>query len=166
MESDHKRQTRMDRGLRLIVFYKVVKAVSAWSACVLLLVLMWTGKMEQMHVAAEVLRDHMTNAVSLALARLAVAALTVPRLHLAILALSIDGTFTFFEAWALRRGFWWALWLVLIGTATFLPFEIVLLAKGIKIGRLIVFIINAVIVVYLARRTWREHRVRNTAPPL
>lgn len=155
----------MDRGLRLIVIYKVVKAAFAWSACGLLLVLMGTGKMNQMHEAAMVLRDNMTHAISLALAKLVVTALTVPRFHLAILALFLDGTSSLVEAWALRRGFWWAPWLVLIGTAALLPFEVVLLARGIKIGRLIVFSINVAIFVYLARRTWREHHARHTHSP-
>lgn len=151
----------MDVGLRVILIYKIVRVATAWSACVLLLVLLKNGKMDQMHASAEVLRDHMTNAVSLGLAKLAVAALTVPGLHRAILALFIDGAFTFFEAWALQRRYWWGPWLILIGTAAFLPFEIALLARGIKIGRLVVFAINVAIFVYLARRTWREHRIRN-----
>lgn len=153
---------RMDRGMRLIVIYKVVKAASAWIACGVLLVLIRAGKMDQMHEAAVVLRDNMTHALSLALAKLLVTVLTVPHFHLAILALSIDGSFSCFEAWALYRGFRWAFWLVLIGTAVFLPFEVVLLARGIKIGRLIVFVINVAIFVYLARRAWRQHQARNT----
>jgi uncharacterized membrane protein (DUF2068 family) len=158
-------EIEMDSGLRLIVFYKMVKAISAWCACGVLLVLLGTGKMHQMHEAAMVLRDQMTNGISLGLTKLLVAALTVPRFHLAILALSIDGTFSFVEAWSLRRRFWWAPWLVLIGTATLLPFEITLLARGIRIGRVIVFAINATIFVYLAQRTWREHRAAVNSTP-
>lgn len=154
-----------DRGLRIIVIYKIVRAVASWIGGAILLVLVATGRTAQMHDAAVVLRDHMTHAISLAVARFLVDALTARHIMVAAVALAIDGGFAYLEGWALHRRFWWGPWLILIATAALLPFEVVLLIRRFRFGRVIVFVINLAIFIYIARRTWREHTERNTVRP-
>jgi uncharacterized membrane protein (DUF2068 family) len=79
-------------------------------------------------------------------------------LEIGALALLCEGAFTSFEGWSLYRGYRFAPWLVLIATAAFLPFEVYEIAQRVRAGRVLVFVVNVAIVVYLARRNWRERR--------
>src|SRR5262245_55513707 len=123
------------RGLQLITDYKIARGVIAWVACILLLVLSARGQIEQIHDAAVSMRANVTHTAVLKLARFLAEITSVPKVNVAAMALALDGAFSFFEAWALRRRFWWAPWLVLISTGSLLVVEIILLAHGIKLGR-------------------------------
>src|SRR5689334_1711317 len=79
-------------------------------------------------------------------------------LELGALALTIDGVFVLFEGWSLRRGFRWAPWLVVVATAALLPFEIFEILRRVRAGRVVIFLANVAVVVYLVQRRLREGR--------
>ena len=79
-------------------------------------------------------------------------------LALLLLALAVDGAFTAFEAFALRRGYAWAPWLVVVATSLLLPFELFELLKAPHLLRLTLLLLNAAIAAYLARSAVREGR--------
>ncbi|MBI5545299.1 MAG: DUF2127 domain-containing protein [Deltaproteobacteria bacterium] len=54
---------------------------------------------------------------------------TPGRLHLAALAIGLDGVLTGVEGWSLRRGYRWAPWLVIAATGSLLPWELVELSR-------------------------------------
>lgn len=84
---------------------------------------------------------------------------TTPRgLEVVAAALVADGAFTSFEGWSLYRGYAFAPWLVVIATASFLPFEIYEMAEGLRLGKVLLLAVNVAVVVYLVRRTLRERR--------
>ena len=58
----------------------------------------------------------------------------------------------------MHRGYSWAAWLVVGATGLLLPVEIVEIIRHVKLGRVVIFIVNAAIVVYLARGAWHAHQ--------
>jgi uncharacterized membrane protein (DUF2068 family) len=77
---------------------------------------------------------------------------------LTILALLLDGLLTLLEGWALYRGFPWAPWLVVIATGSLLPFEVAALARRLRVGRLLILLVNLAVVTYLGVRAMRQIR--------
>jgi uncharacterized membrane protein (DUF2068 family) len=75
-------------------------------------------------------------------------------------AIAGDGVFSAFEGWALLRGFRWAPWVVVVATATLIPFEVVAIVRHRRIGRFVLLAVNLAIVAYLAWRARREHAER------
>ena len=139
-------------GLRLVVGYKIVRAILTSVAALVLLGLAATGKTRELHEAAVVMRDHVTHAWTVALARALVNALSARHVFLAALALFLDGALALVEGWTLHRRLWWGPWLVLVTTGSLLPFEIVLLVRRFKLGRLALLVVNLAICLYLGRR--------------
>jgi uncharacterized membrane protein (DUF2068 family) len=82
------------------------------------------------------------------------------KLIFTILALSGDGLFTALEAWALASRRWWGPWLVVAATASLLPFEVYEFLRVPRASRAVIFVLNLVILAYLARRALKEHRAR------
>src|SRR6266699_2377560 len=76
-----------DPGLRWVARYKVVRAIFAWLVAAALLVLAATGRTQELHEAALVLRHQVAHAWTLVLARLLVDALSARHLYLAAVAL-------------------------------------------------------------------------------
>lgn len=154
-------------GLRLLVGYKIVRAILTCLAALVLLGLAATGKTRELHEAAVVMRDHVTHAWTVALARALVNALSARHLFLAALALFLDGALALVEGWTLHRRLWWGPWLVLVTTGSLLPFEIVLLVRRFKLGRLALLVVNLAIFVYLLLHLLlylrRRARARTTA---
>jgi uncharacterized membrane protein (DUF2068 family) len=146
---------RREIGLRLIILYKLVKGVLALVGAVALILGVKAGLGHKLDEVAEQLRHH-ARAWSLALADAIMRAAT--NLQVVAAALALDGAFTLFEGVGLARGWWWAPWLVVIGTGSFLPLEVVALVRHATIGRALLLVVNGAIVVYLARRLWRERR--------
>jgi uncharacterized membrane protein (DUF2068 family) len=70
---------------------------------------------------------------------------------LALLSLAYAAVFVV-EGVGLVRGRRWAEWLTVFVTASFIPFEVYELARHFGPGRLTALVLNAAIVVYLARR--------------
>src|SRR5439155_6458384 len=75
-------------------------------------------------------------------------------------ALVLDGALSAIEAWALHRRKMWGEWLVVLASASLMPFEIWRVVRRPRIGGFILLGINVVVVVYLARRIrWqRSHQ--------
>jgi uncharacterized membrane protein (DUF2068 family) len=108
------------------------------------------------------LRHHITHgwAAHLAalLAPLLAAQSTSRRILFAISALGLDGLLTGVEGWALHTGRTWGAWLVVATTGSLLPFEVYEFIRVLRWSRLLIFVINVAILVYLVRRAWREHK--------
>jgi len=49
-----------------------------------------------------------------------------------------------------------------IATSSLLPFEVVAIVRHRRVGRMVLFIANVAIVVYLARRAAKKYRARKT----
>jgi uncharacterized membrane protein (DUF2068 family) len=150
---------RRERGLVVIIAYKLVKGGLWLVLGAAVVVLLHLGLGDRLAGWADHLRHH-SRAWSLELADLLVRAATRRGLWTLVVALFADGVFTLVEGWALMRGHWWGPWLVVVATSSLLPFEIVALARHPHVSRVALLLVNLVIVVYLARKALREHRQR------
>lgn len=148
--------------LRAIILYKSAKAALQLSMALVLAVWWPLGLPRALLHLSAWLRHHITHgwAAHLAgmLAPLLAAESTSRRILFAIGALSLDGALTGIEAWALHTGRTWGAWLVVATTGSLLPFEVYEFIRVRRWSRLLIFSINVVILVYLARRAWRERR--------
>jgi uncharacterized membrane protein (DUF2068 family) len=148
-----------DRGLVVIIGYKLGKGVLWWIFAGVLVVLMHLGLEDRMLGVADHLRHH-AHVWSLKLAELVVRASTRRGLWTITVALIADGTVSLVEGWALLHGHWWGPWLVVVATGSLLPLEVVSFVHHPHPVRAFVFLANLAIVVYLARTAMRELRVR------
>jgi uncharacterized membrane protein (DUF2068 family) len=148
------------RGVRAIMIYKAVKAVLQLALALLLIVLLPRGLPAELHALAGTLRQHLTHAWALELAALLERGSTPHGVALASLALGLDGSLTAIEAAALRSGRAWGSWLVVAATGALLPFELLELVRSLRPSRALLLIVNLAIVLYLARRAWRERTLR------
>jgi uncharacterized membrane protein (DUF2068 family) len=148
-------------GVRAIVLYKTVKAVLQLAAALILAVLLPLGLAREVHELSVVLRHHFTHGWAVGLAALLERGSRGHGLELTILALGLDGTLTAVEAWALRSGRWWGPWLVVLATASLVPFELYELARRPRLSRAVLLAMNLIIVVYLTYRARREHAGRS-----
>lgn len=148
--------------LRAIILYKSLKAALQLSMAVVLAIWWPLGLPRALLLLSRWLRHHLTHgwAAHLAglLAPLLAAQSTSRRILFAIGALSLDGILTAVEAWALHTGRTWGAWLVVATTGSLLPLEVYEFFRVRRWSRLLIFIINVAIFVYLARRAWRERR--------
>jgi len=143
-------------GLRLIVAYKLVRGTLVLAVS---LMLAWAALGDGgawLRELARTMRHHFAGAWSLHLARWLGIVSTPRRLAIGSTALAVDGVFTLFEAWALRRGFRWARWLVIVATASLLPFEVYEITRAARLGRVLVLLANVAVVLYLIRRHARD----------
>jgi uncharacterized membrane protein (DUF2068 family) len=150
---------KRERGLLLIIAYKLIKGALWFIFAGVLLVMMHMGVGEKLAGLAEHLRHH-SQAWALELALLLTKASTRRGLETLTVALVADGTLTLVEGWALIHGHWWGPWLVVVATGSLLPFEVVALAHHPHFGRALILIVNVAIVAYLVRKAVREHRER------
>jgi uncharacterized membrane protein (DUF2068 family) len=150
---------RRERGLVLIIAYKLVKGGLWFVLAAGILVMMRMGLGDHLLGLAAHLRHH-AHAWSLYLADLAVRASSRQALWTIVVALLADGTLTLVEGWALVHGQWWGPWLVVVATGSLLPFEVLALVRHPHVVRGIVFVVNIAIVAYLARKALREARVK------
>jgi uncharacterized membrane protein (DUF2068 family) len=151
---------RRERGVVLIIAYKVIKG-GLWlvfaTVIVVLMRMGWLG--ERLLGVAEHLRHH-SRAWSLELAELVVRAASRRGLWTIVVALLADGVVSLVEGWALWHGHWWGPWLVVVATGSLLPFEVVAMVRRAHPVRILLFFVNAAIVVYLARKALRERAER------
>jgi uncharacterized membrane protein (DUF2068 family) len=152
-----------DRGLVLIIAYKLVKGVLWLVLAATIVVMMQMGLGDRLLGLAALLRHH-AHAWSLRLADLLVKASTRHSLWTIVVALLADGTMTLVEGWALIHGRWWGPWLVVVATSSLLPFEVVALARHPHVVRGLILVVNLMIVAYLARTALREARVKRLVP--
>jgi len=158
-----RRATRSEIGavepapLRAIIAYKSIKAALQLSIALLLLVCLPLGLPHRLLHLAGWLRYHITQGWAARLAEWIVAGSTGHRILLSIAALGVDGLVTGVEAWALHTGRAWGAWLVVGTAAALLPFEVYEFVRVPHWPRALIFVLNLLIVGYVARRAWREH---------
>ncbi len=146
---------RRERGLVLIIAYKLGKGGLWFIIATLLLVFMRLGLADHLLGIAEHLRMH-ARVWSLELAELVVRAASRRGLWTITVALVADGAFSLLEGWALLRGRVWGKWLVVVSTGSFLPIELIELVRHPHLVRAALLAVNVVIVAYLARKALRE----------
>jgi uncharacterized membrane protein (DUF2068 family) len=152
---------RRERGLVVIIAYKLIKGGLWFILATTILVMMRMGLGHRLLGLADHLRLH-AHVWSLRLADLLVRASSRRALWTIVVALVADGSLTLFEAWALIHGRWWGPWLVVVATAALLPFEVVALVHHPHAIRALVLLVNLAIVGYLGRKALREERVRRS----
>lgn len=156
----HQRSPEDAVGLKLIVGYKFVKASAECLFAGVMLVLGTTNVTADLRAIALSMQHHATEAWSLALAGRFVQAATRRTVVVVVVAASLDGVLSYAEGWVLHRRYRWSRWLVVGATLSFLPFEIIELARRLSAGRVALLIVNVLIVVYLLRhRVEASHEV-------
>jgi uncharacterized membrane protein (DUF2068 family) len=147
---------KVEPALRLIILYKLAKASLGIACSALLWGFLFAGSADRVLGLAADVRHHVTAAWSIRLADAFVSA--ADKRHLVVLAsaLALDGAATLFEWYALRTARPWGAWLVVLTTASLVPFEIVAIFRHRRAGRVVLLMINMAIVVYLVRRTLRK----------
>jgi uncharacterized membrane protein (DUF2068 family) len=150
---------RRERGLVLIIAYKLVKGALWLTLALVVIVMMRMGIGDDLLALAEYLRHH-SRAWSVELADLLVRAATRRGLWTLVVALVADGCMNLVEGWALWRGHWWGPWLVVVATGSLLPLEVVSLVRAVHVSRVVLLVVNVAIVWYLGRKALREHRAR------
>ena len=145
-------------GVRLILSYKLIKAVLQVAAAVVLFYGARHGLTAKLTHFAEQLRHHAVYAGSNLLAR-AILKFTHARHGLVFTAYAAlaDATLSAVEGFALWRGYTWGEWLVVGTTASLIPFEIWALTRHLRVGRVILLLVNVAIVLYLVNRARHRH---------
>ncbi len=146
-----------DPALRAIILYKLVKAALAFASSAVLWGVLVAGHTADVLGLAADLRSHLTAAWSIQLVDAFVSAANKRHLEVVASALTLDGAATLFEWYALRTGRPWGAWVVVLATASLLPFEVAAIARHRHAGRILFFLVNVFIVGYLARRTLKKH---------
>jgi uncharacterized membrane protein (DUF2068 family) len=150
---------RAERGLRLIIVYKVVRGAAALAVAAVMLGCLLSGKAEFLSGVGPRLAHHFAGAWSVSLAKALISATKPGHLWLAALALAMDGAVTLLEGWALHHGHWWGPWLVVVTMSSLLPFELVAIARRFSPWRIAILACNVAIVAYLLRKALSErHR--------
>jgi uncharacterized membrane protein (DUF2068 family) len=140
----------------LIIFYKVFRCLAVWLAAILLATYISTQRIQALRDLIDALTAHLTSGMGNELGHWAERALVAKNAWLVIAGLGVDGAFTLLEAVALIGGYDWGPWLVVIGTSAFLPFEALAWTRHPSIARALLLVLNALVVVYLARRVIRR----------
>ena len=148
-------------GVRVIVVYKLAKCAAELLLGIVLMVLVLTGYVSRAYELASALRHHLVHHWSIKLAELMMRSLTPTRLWWLVAALFGDSAVSGVEGWALAKGYNWGAWLVVAATSLLLPVELIELSHRTTLGRVLLFFINAAIVLYLLKRAMKEHRARH-----
>jgi len=145
-------------GVRLIFVYKILKAVLQVAAAVVLLYGARHGLSASLARFADHLRHHAIHAWSNFVAAALLRFLHAKRsLVWTAFALMGDAVLSGVEGFALWRGYAWGEWLVVATSASLIPFEIFALTRHLRVGRVVLLLLNVVIVLYLLHRA--RHRV-------
>jgi uncharacterized membrane protein (DUF2068 family) len=148
---------RLEGGVRLIVAYKLARAVISFAGAVALGILFASHRLEAMHALAHRLLEHSTTATAIALAKFLLSALEPKHIVIGITALVLDAIVLVIEGWSLLHGKRWGAWVVVAASGSPVPFEIASLVKHFAVGRVAVLVVNVTIVAYLLARAWRMH---------
>jgi uncharacterized membrane protein (DUF2068 family) len=137
-------------GLRLISFYKFTKAAVQVAAAVLLFYGAAHGLNARLAEFAERLREHAVHAWSNVFAA-ALLRFTHSKHSLVFTAYALlaDAVLSGVEGWAIARGHTWGEWLVVLTTAGLIPFELWALMHHVRVGRVVLLVLNLAIVAYL-----------------
>lgn len=149
------------RGLKLIIVYKAIKAPLVL-ALALVLTLNPEGTRQTLEHAARDLSEG--GALLGKLARFIDAHLTRRALSHGALLAWLDGVTTSLEAFLLWRGKAWGDWLVVVGLATLVPFELEAIVRHPTVMRGCAAALNVVVVAYLIRLRLAERRSRRKKP--
>lgn len=147
-------------GLRAITLYKAVKGSVELVLAAGCLVILFGAGLDSALDLAQSLREHLVSGWSTRLADWTLSAATPRHVKITGLALACDGAMTLGEWWCLRERHPWGEWLVVASSGSLLPFEVFELIRGVRLGRVVVFVLNLAIVAYLAAR-----RLKKTAIP-
>jgi uncharacterized membrane protein (DUF2068 family) len=153
-------------GVRVIIAYKIAKAVVQAIAAVGLWLALRAGFAEKLGHAASAFADHAVFPFEARLGRWLSGVSTPSHLHLVALLLGGDALVSAAEGWVLRRGYRWGRWLVVLATASLLPLEIYEIARRPQLPRVLVFLVNLAIVVYLAAGRRDQPLARYPARPV
>jgi uncharacterized membrane protein (DUF2068 family) len=137
------------RGVRLIIAYKLATALAEFIVGASLWLIGLTDLTEELNAAATIIRHHVAEVWSIALAERVIHAATARNLLVVVLALILDGILSCVESWALYRRYHWGKRLVVCGSALFLPLEFVALLRHLSAIRLALLLVNLAIVLYL-----------------
>ena len=139
-------------GLRLIVGYKVAKAILELFLGVVLLSFTTAGLTDHLRQLSLHIRHHAVEAWSIAFAERLVRASTERDLLVVGVATLLDGALSAAEGWALYYRYRWSRWFVVGATSILVPFEGLALAHHFSVPRLVLLVGNVSIVIYLV---WR-----------
>jgi uncharacterized membrane protein (DUF2068 family) len=145
-------------GTRLIIAYKAAKAVLQATTALVVLASHGVVPRALLLQLGAWLVEHGTRPWQAALADWVRRAARPRAIAVIAIVLLADAALSALEAWALRRGREWGPWLVVIATATLLPFEVAGLLHRPDVARATLLAINLAVVAYLARQ------IRVTAP--
>jgi uncharacterized membrane protein (DUF2068 family) len=154
----HKTHPATPRGVRFIATYKAAKAVMQLVLTCILAAGLNDARLSAVQARLVEWHSHLTAAWSNKLAVWLEANLTRSHLRIAIVALAADCLLTAIESWALFKDKPWGEWLVVIATSGLIPFEIYEIIERPRITRVLVLVVNALVVAYLARRQLVRHR--------
>jgi uncharacterized membrane protein (DUF2068 family) len=143
--------------VRLIIGYKLVRAVLSFSGAVALGLLYGTHRLDAMQDLAHRLNEHSASALAVWTAGLLLSALEPRHVIIGITALVLDAIVLCFEGWALLHGRRWGAWVVVAASGVPIPIEIASLVRHFAFGRIAVLVVNVAIVAYLLARAWRMH---------
>lgn len=149
-------QGRQEVGLRLIIAYKMGKAVVQAALALTLPLLRRWGVTAHLAAFTKHLAERVAHGWTAQLARLAASLLTPNHLTLISLALAFDAALSAFEGWALHERYRWAPWVVVLAAGALIPFEIVELLRRVRVGRVVILQVNLAIIAYLMARARRE----------
>ena len=139
-------------GLRLIVRYKLAKAILELLLGILLLSFTCAGLTDHLREVAWHIRHHAVEAWSIAFAERLIRASTERNLLVVGVATLLDGALSVVEGWALYHRYRWSRWFVVGATSILVPFEGLALVDHFSVPRLVLLVGNVSIVVYLI---WR-----------
>jgi uncharacterized membrane protein (DUF2068 family) len=147
-------------GLQAIIAYKAAKAALWIALATTLLVCVHFGLTGAFQLAIVRIQTHLTHAWAIELADRIVGAVTPRNIDLAVIALLADAASSVVEAYALFHGKPWGEWLVVVGTAALLPFEVVSLLRHLRISRVLLLTINLAVLAYLVGMIVRRRRAK------
>lgn len=153
-------------GLQVIILYKFAKAALSALVGVIALALLRNGTEAAAATLAQRLLDHATREWALKVATLIVMAGTRRHVIIAAVAGFTDSAVSMLEGYSLRSGAWWGPWLVVAATGALLPWELAEVIGRPDWVRIVVFLINLAVVVYLlvqARDELFERRAHELA---
>lgn len=149
-------RARTPVGERLVVVYKFGKAALEALAAILLSLALAAGWVGPLVTAVTAFGQHSVHPAAVHLAGWLAPLATPARVHVLAMLLGGDAVFSAAEGWVLRRRYPWGRWLVVFATGALLPFELYALARRPSVVRAGLLLVNATIVVYLARRIGRR----------
>ena len=148
-------------GLEAIILYKLLKAVAEFLLGVAAVFLLVHGAEAGAATLAEGILEHAGAGWALRLATFLVKVATSRHVEVLAVVSFADAVLSAVEGLALRAGRWWAPWLVVVATASLLPWELIEIVAHPRWTRLGLLLINLAVVAYLLRDVLRER----SAPP-